>query len=117
MWDKTPSYPTASLHTHAENAVNQSGVNCVGSNRGFSPIRREKYRNYFSFPHRSNNKMNASLYRSHRFLSLLFAFLLAPVPALGQRLHPRLKEAKPDAEKSVISRLVILPAQVSLVKD
>jgi len=61
--------------------------------------------------------MNASLYRSHRFLSLLFAFLLAPVPALGQRLHPRLKEAKPDAEKSVISRVVILPAQVSLVKD
>jgi len=42
---------------------------------------------------------------------------LAPVPALGQRLHPRFKEAKPEAEKSVISRVVILPAQVSLVKD
>ena len=51
------------------------------------------------------------------FLSLLFSFLLAPVPALGQRLHPRLKEAKPGDADPVISRLVILPAQVSFVKD
>lgn len=61
--------------------------------------------------------MNDSLSRSHLILTLLFAFLLAPVPALGQRLHPRLKESKPGAEKSVINRMVILPAQVSLVKD
>lgn len=61
--------------------------------------------------------MSISLSRPHLFLPLLFAVLLAPVPALGQRLHPRLKEAKPGGEKPVISRVVILPAQVSLIKD
>jgi hypothetical protein len=61
--------------------------------------------------------MNASLSRSHLFLSLFFATLLAPVPALGQRLHPRLKDAKPGEAKQVISRVVILPAQVLLSKD
>ncbi|MBO0857926.1 MAG: hypothetical protein J2P21_05620 [Chloracidobacterium sp.] len=61
------------------------------------------------------NKMNTSLSRPSFFLSLLI--LLAPLSALGQRLHPRLKEAKPGGEKLVISRVIVLPAQVSLSKD
>src|SRR5262245_62500798 len=61
--------------------------------------------------------MNTSLSLARFALSLLFITLLAPVLAMGQRLHPRLKEAKPGGDKLVISRVVILPAQVSLVKD
>jgi hypothetical protein len=61
--------------------------------------------------------MNTSLSRARFFLSLFFIILLAPILAMGQRLHPRLKEAKPGDAKQVISRLVILPAQVSLAKD
>jgi hypothetical protein len=61
--------------------------------------------------------MNTSLSRARFFLSLFFIILLAPVLAMGQRLHPRLKEAKPGDAKLVISRVVILPAQVSLAKD
>lgn len=61
--------------------------------------------------------MNTPLAPARFFLSLLFIILLAPIPALGQRLHPRLKEAKPGDTKPVISRMVILPAQVSLTKD
>jgi hypothetical protein len=61
--------------------------------------------------------MNIPLAPARLFLSLLFIILLAPAPAIGQRLHPRLKEAKPGDVKPVISRVVILPAQVSLAKD
>src|SRR5262245_61643230 len=61
--------------------------------------------------------MNASLSCARFFLSLLFIVLLAPVFAMGQRLHPRLKGAKPADAKQVISRVVVLPAQVSLTKD
>jgi len=61
--------------------------------------------------------MNTSLSYARLFPSLLFIILLAPVGVPGQRLHPRFKEAKPGAEKPVISRVVILPAQVSLTKD
>jgi hypothetical protein len=64
-----------------------------------------------------NNKMKTSFSRASIFPSLLFIILLASVPAMGQRLSPRLKEAKPGDAESVISRLVILPAQVSLSKD
>jgi hypothetical protein len=46
---------------------------------------------------------------------LLFTIILAPIPAVGQRLHPRLK--KPKSEKSEITRLVIMPVKVSLNKD
>jgi hypothetical protein len=63
------------------------------------------------------NKMKTSFSRARFFPSLLFIVLLAPVPTLGQRLHPRFKEAKPGDAKPVISRVVILPAQVSLSKD
>src|SRR5215831_13743706 len=66
---------------------------------------------------RRHRNMNTSLSYARLFPSLLFIILLAPVPAPGQRLHPRFKEAKPGAEKPVISRVVILPAQVSLTKD
>ena len=61
--------------------------------------------------------MNTSLSRASFLLSLFFIILLAPISAMGQRLHPRLKKAKPGDAKQVISRLVILPAQVSLAKD
>src|SRR5262245_46691678 len=61
--------------------------------------------------------MNTPFSLARFALSLLFITLLAPVLAMGQRLHPRLKEAKPGGDKLVISRVVILPAQVSLVKD
>jgi len=61
--------------------------------------------------------MNTSLSLARFALSLLFITLLAPVLAMGQRLHPRLKEAKPGGDKLVISRVVILPAHVSLTKD
>jgi hypothetical protein len=63
------------------------------------------------------NKMKISFSRARFFPSLLFIILLAPVPALGQRLHPRLKEAKPGDAGPVISRVIILPAQVSLSKE
>ena len=63
------------------------------------------------------NKMKTSFSRARFFPSFLFIILLAPVPTLGQRLHPRLKEAKPGDAKPVISRVVILPAHVSLTKD
>jgi len=61
--------------------------------------------------------MNTPLSYVRFFLSLLFIVLLAPVLAMGQRLHPKLKEAKPGDAKPVISRVVILPAQISLAKD
>ncbi|HKQ75126.1 MAG TPA: hypothetical protein VJ810_15625 [Blastocatellia bacterium] len=61
--------------------------------------------------------MNIMLSRSQPFLLSLATILLASIPALGQRLHPRLKEAKPGDAKQVISRVVVLPAQVSLSKD
>ena len=61
--------------------------------------------------------MNTPQARARFFLSFLFIILFAPVPALGQRLHPRLKEAKPGAENPVINRVIVLPAQVSLRKD
>jgi len=61
--------------------------------------------------------MNTSLSRARFLLSLFFIILLAPILAMGQRLHPRLKEAKSGDAKQVISRVVILPAQVSLAKD
>jgi hypothetical protein len=61
--------------------------------------------------------MNTPLSLARFFLSLLFIILLTPVLAMGQRLHPRLKGAKPGADKLVISRVVVLPAQVSLTKD
>ena len=61
--------------------------------------------------------MNTPLSLARFFLSLLFIILLAPVLAMGQRLHPRLKGAKPGADKLVISRVVVLPAHVSLTKD
>src|SRR5262245_32721634 len=60
--------------------------------------------------------MSISRSHPHLFLSLLFSFLLAPIPALGQRMHPRLKQAKPADDNPVISRLVILRTQVSFVK-
>jgi hypothetical protein len=63
------------------------------------------------------NKTNPPISRARFLLSLLFIILFAPVPALGQRLHPKLKAIKPGAENPVISRMVILPAQVSLTKD
>src|SRR5215510_4475339 len=66
---------------------------------------------------RRHRNMNTSLSYARLFPSLLFIILLAPVGVPGQRLHPRFKEAKPGAEKPVISRVVILPAQVSLSKD
>lgn len=61
--------------------------------------------------------MNIPLLPARLFLSLLFIILLAPVSVMGQRLHPRLKVVKPGDAKQVISRVVILPAQVSLTKD
>jgi hypothetical protein len=61
--------------------------------------------------------MNPLLSRDRFFLSLLFIILFASVPAFGQRLHPKLKEVRPGAENPVISRLVILPAKVSITKD
>jgi len=61
--------------------------------------------------------MNTPLSLARFFLSLLFIILLAPVLAMGQRLHPRLKGAKPGGDKLVISRVVVLPAHVSLTKD
>jgi hypothetical protein len=61
--------------------------------------------------------MNTSLSRARFFLPLLFIILSVPIPAIGQRLHPRIKGAKPGDAKQVISRVVILPAQVSLAKD
>ena len=61
--------------------------------------------------------MNTPISLARFVLSLLFITLLAPVLAMGQRLHPRLKGAKPGADKLVISRVVILPAHVSLTKD
>jgi len=61
--------------------------------------------------------MNISLPSPNLFLSLFFIILLVPVPASGQRLHPRLKEAKPVDAKQVLSRIIVLPAQVSLSKD
>jgi len=61
--------------------------------------------------------MNTSLSRARFLFSLFFIILLAPILAMGQRLHPRLKEAKSGDAKQVISRVVILPAQVSLAKD
>jgi hypothetical protein len=63
------------------------------------------------------NKMKISYSRARYFPTLLFIILLAPVPTLGQRLHPRFKETKPGDAKPVVSRVVILPAQVSLSKD
>jgi hypothetical protein len=63
------------------------------------------------------NKMKISFSRARFFPSLLFIILLAPIPTLGQRLHPRLKETKPGGARPVISRVIILPAQVSLSKD
>jgi hypothetical protein len=61
--------------------------------------------------------MNISLSPARLFLCLLFIPLLAPVHAPGQRLHPRLKGAKPGDANQVISRVAIFPAQVWLVKD
>jgi hypothetical protein len=61
--------------------------------------------------------MNITLSRPQLLLSLLFTVTLASIPALGQRLHPKLKSAKPGDAKQVISRIVVLPAQVSLSKD
>lgn len=61
--------------------------------------------------------MNIPHLQARLYLSLLFIILLAPATAIGQRLHPRLKEAKSGDAKQVISHVVILPAQVSLVKD
>jgi hypothetical protein len=61
--------------------------------------------------------MNIPLLPARFFLPLLFIILLAPVSAMGQRLHPRLKVVKPGDAKQVISRVVILPAKVSLTKD
>jgi len=63
------------------------------------------------------NKMNHSFPHVRFFPSLLFIILLASVPALGQRLSPKLKEATPGDEKTVIKRVIILPAQVSLSKE
>jgi hypothetical protein len=57
-------------------------------------------------------KTTRSITRCNPSLILLFAIFFAPIPALGQRLHPRLKEAKPE-----ITRLVILPVEVSMMKD
>jgi predicted HTH domain antitoxin len=48
-------------------------------------------------------------------LFFLFTIILAPIPAVGQRIHPRLK--KPKSEKSEITRMVIMPVEVSLNKD
>jgi hypothetical protein len=45
-------------------------------------------------------------------LALLFAIFLAAIPAFGQRLHPRVK-----AGKAELKRLVILPVEVSMIKD
>src|SRR5262245_26741967 len=54
-----------------------------------------------------------SKFRLHNLtLIFLFTILLAPIPAAGQRIHPRLK--KPKAE---INRLVVMPVEVSLTKD
>lgn len=61
--------------------------------------------------------MNFSLSPARLFLLLLFITLLAPVHAPGQRLHPRLKGAKSGDAKQLISRVVIFPAHVWLVKD
>jgi hypothetical protein len=61
--------------------------------------------------------MRISASSSQLILSLVFTMLLSSAPAFGQRLHHKLKEAKTSDAKPVISRLVILPAQVSLVKD
>ncbi|HKQ92098.1 MAG TPA: hypothetical protein VJZ77_15665 [Blastocatellia bacterium] len=61
--------------------------------------------------------MNTPLSLARFFLSLLFIILLTPVLTMGQRLHPKLKEAKPGGDKLVINRVVVLPAQVSLTKD
>ena len=61
--------------------------------------------------------MNISLSPARLFLPLLFITLLALVHAPGQQLHPRLKGAKSGDAKQVISRVVILPAQVWLIKD
>jgi hypothetical protein len=63
------------------------------------------------------NKMNHSFPHVRLFPSLLFIILLAAVPAMGQRLSPKLKETKPGDEKPLIKRVIILPAQVSLSKD
>jgi len=49
-------------------------------------------------------------------LPLFLLLLIAPASALGQRLNPKLKEAKPGEAHSTIQRIVVLPAQVSLVK-
>jgi hypothetical protein len=61
--------------------------------------------------------MNTPRVRVHFPLWLFFIILFAPVPALGQRLHPKLKQARPGAENPVISRIVVLSAEVSLSKD
>jgi hypothetical protein len=61
--------------------------------------------------------MNTPRARVRFFLSFLLIILFAPVPVLGQRLHPRLKQAKPGAEKPVINHIIVLPAEVALSKD
>ncbi len=60
--------------------------------------------------------MKFSRSRYQQFLPLFFLLLIFPASALGQRLHPKLKEAKPGEAHSGIQRIVVLPAQVSLIK-
>jgi hypothetical protein len=61
-------------------------------------------------------KMMTPITRCKLSLALLFAvflvIFLAAIPAFGQRLHPRVK-----AGKAEIKRLVILPVEVSMIKD
>jgi hypothetical protein len=60
--------------------------------------------------------MSFSFLRNSRIFPLFLFLLLVPVTAMGQKLHPKLKESKPGEAHSTLQRLVVLPAQVSLVK-
>src|SRR5262245_12442363 len=59
-----------------------------------------------------NMKTTRTITCCNASLILSFAIFFAPIPALGQRLHPRLKAGKPG-----VNRLVILPVEVSMMKD
>jgi hypothetical protein len=59
-----------------------------------------------------NNNMMKVLKHCNSLLAILCAIFLASISASGQRLHPRMKEGKAG-----IKRLVILPIEVSMIKD
>lgn len=57
-------------------------------------------------------KKTNSLTSCKQVLILFFILFILFVPAPGQRLHPRLKSANPG-----VKRLVIMPVEVSMMKD